>query len=52
MNSEIYNINDKVTYHNLEWIVKYQDKDQVFIQSGKLTAWVFKSNKELKLVKP
>lgn len=49
MKSETYNIGDVVKYQNIIWEVEKDLDLQVFIRSGKLTAWIFKSNRDLKL---
>ena len=51
MRSETYKKGDKVTWAGADWKIMGMDDEQVFIQSGVVTAFVFKSNNGLKLVK-
>jgi hypothetical protein len=51
MKQETYKIGDSVTYKGSVWRIEKEFDQHVFIRSGKLTAFVFKDNQNLKKVK-
>ena len=51
MKSKTFKLGDTVGYQKIIWKVEKESEQQLFLHSGKLTAWIFKNNRNLKLIK-